>query len=377
MMTLRERTLAVYRGERPDVVPYMLDLSHWFYHRHHLRWDLSLTYDKPEYKLIDYHRRNKVGFYLPNLASFYSVTYPAGVRAETRKETVGGDPAIVWRLETPSGCIERKRIWNELTYSWQIDQWGFEDERGLRVFREAMSARRYEPHWDRYRMWNDYVGDGGVVYIIIGFSAMGYLLNQWMGIEGVSYATVDFPDALLETIEAVNSNLLQLVDLCCTSPAEVVMVGDNFSGDVQPPTFFDRWSRKFYVEAVRRLHAAGKHVAVHIDGRLRGALGMIRETGADCADAVTPTPMGDLTPAQCREKAGPNFILSGGVPPNLWLPEVPEEVFRASVRDWLALKDSGHRLIANAGDQVPPGADESRIVLMRDMVEEFGRYEAR
>ena len=32
-MTLRERILAVYRGETPDVVPYMLDLSHWFYHK--------------------------------------------------------------------------------------------------------------------------------------------------------------------------------------------------------------------------------------------------------------------------------------------------------------------------------------------------------
>ena len=29
-------------------------------------------------------------------------------------------------------------------------------------------------------------------------------------------------------------------------------------------------------EAIRRLHAAGKFVAVHIDGMLRGALGMIR-----------------------------------------------------------------------------------------------------
>jgi hypothetical protein len=126
---------------------------------------------------------------------------------------------------------------------------------------------------------------------------------------------------------------------------------------------------------VRRLHAAGKHVAVHIDGRLKGALQMIRETGADCADAVTPTPMGDLSPAQCREEAGPDFILSGGVSPNLWLPEVPLETFRTGALDWLALKTSSRRLIANAGDQVPPNADESRIALMRDLVEEFGQYE--
>jgi hypothetical protein len=113
---------------------------------------------------------------------------------------------------------------------------------------------------------------------------------------------------------------------------------------------------------------------VHIDGRLRGAIGMIRDAGADCGDAITPAPMGDLTPSQCREEGGPNFILSGGVPPNLWLPEVPREVFEKSVLDWLELKRYGPRFIANAGDQVPPHAVEERIEIMRDLVEKHGRY---
>jgi hypothetical protein len=75
-----------------------------------------------------------------------------------------------------------------LTYSWQIERWSFDDERGLRVFREAMSQRRLEPHWEKHQAWNNYVGDTGVVYLPVGYSGMGYLLNQWMGIEGVSYA---------------------------------------------------------------------------------------------------------------------------------------------------------------------------------------------
>ena len=40
----------------------------------------------------------------------------------------------------------------------------------------------------------------------------------------------------------------------------------------------------------------------------------------------------------------------------------------------MALKREGPRLIAAAGDQVPPGAEEERIELMRDLVEERGRY---
>lgn len=149
---------------------------------------------------------------------------------------------------------------------------------------------------------------------------------------------------------------------------------DNFSSDIQPPHFFDEWSRPFYQEAIRRLHAAGKYVAVHIDGRLSGSLGMFAEVGADCADAVTPVPMGDLTPQQCRDEAGDDLILSGGVSPDLWLPRVDVEKFNDAVIRWLDLKKRSGGLIAGAGDQVPPGADEDRIKIMRDLVELHGRY---
>lgn len=370
-MTQRERILAVYRGETPDVVPFMLDLSHWYYHRHTLEWDLSRSYERPESDLIDYHRRVGAGFYMPNLGSFFNVTYPAGVQARVEKSSDGR--AITWTYETPRGSVSRTRHWHEQTYAWGISDWGIQNEDQLGILTHALASRSYSARWDRYQAWVDEVGELGVVYLPIGYSAMGQLLNYWMGIEGTVMATYDWPESLHESVDRINANNLQLVDLIATSPAEVVVMGDNFSGDVQPPRFFQTWSAAFYSEAIRRLHAAGKYVAVHIDGRLRGALSMIRDVGADAADAVTPTPMGDLTPAQCREEAGPEFILSGGVSPNLWLPDVSIDRFKQAVLDWLELARRSPRLIANAGDQVPPGADEGRIEIMRDMVERFGR----
>jgi len=373
-MTLRERIMAVYRGETPDVVPCMLDLSHWFYHKNRMPWDLTIAYEKPEAELIDYHKKASVGFYMPNLASFYSVRYGDDVSSEVLKKMKNGTPEIIWRLTTSLGTIERRRVWEETSYSWAISQWGVRDERGLRVLAAALRSRKYAPLWDNYRAWNDYVGDTGVVYALAGYSAVGHIMHYWLGVEGALFAAQDWPETFGDAIDEINANNLRLIDLLADSPAEVICLGDNFSSDIQPPSFFSRWSRAYYAEAVRRLHAAGKFVAVHIDGRLRGALAMIRDTGADCADAVTPAPFGDLTPVDCRREAGPDFILSGGVPPNLWVPDVPVEVFKKSVLDWLELRKQSPRLIANAGDQVPPGADEQRIEIMRDLVEQHGKY---
>ena len=373
-MTMRERILAVYRGETPDVVPFMLDLSHWFYQKHHLPWDLSQSHERPESDLIDYHKRVGAGFYIPPLGSFYSVAFPSDVEVETVRHEVDGVPEIIWRLRTPLGNIERRRRWEEQTYAWGISRWGIRNEQDLRVFGYAMSRQSFSPKWENYRAWTAEVGEHGTVYISPGYSAMGYLMHYWMGVESVSYALVDYPEVLGEVVEAINANNLELIDLLADSPAEIVLMGDNFSSDIQPPGFFRRWSAAYYEEAVRRLHAAGKFVAVHIDGRLEGAIRMIRETGADCGDAITPTPFGDLTPAECRDEAGPDFILSGGVSPDLWLPNVPLETFEAKVLQWLELRRESPRLIANAGDQVPPGADEDRIAIMRDLVEEHGKY---
>ncbi|MCE5186869.1 MAG: hypothetical protein LLF76_12165 [Planctomycetaceae bacterium] len=203
---------------------------------------------------------------------------------------------------------------------------------------------------------------------------MGQMLNYWMGIEQTMYAVMDYPTTLKDIITRINQNNLKLIDVLAESPAQIICLGDNFSSDIQPLGFYKQWSKWFYDEAICRLHKMGKYVAVHIDGRLSGAIEMIRDSGADCADAVTPKPMGDLTAQQCRDAAGKNFILSGGISPDLWLPDASIEDFKEAVLKWLALKKQSSRLIANAGDQVPPCAEEKRIELMRDLIDKHGQY---
>ena len=111
-----------------------------------------------------------------------------------------------------------------------------------------------------------------------------------------------------------------------------------------------------------------------MDGKLPGAIKMMKDIGVDCIDAVTPGSVGGCTPAQARAEAGNNLILSGGIPNELWYDYSPLEKFEEAVKEWLALKDISPALIAAAGDPVPPGAEESRILRMTELVEEYGYY---
>jgi uroporphyrinogen-III decarboxylase len=83
--------------------------------------------------------------------------------------------------------------------------------------------------------------------------------------------------------------------------------------------------------------------------------------GIDGADAVTPAPWGDLTPRQCREEAGPNLVLSGGVPPGSFLPHVPLRVLDEQIEAWLDLRHESPALILAPGDQLPPDGDLERV----------------
>jgi hypothetical protein len=373
-MTLRERILAVYEGRVPDKVPFMLDLSHYYYARFQKPWDLCKGYPEPERDLIDFNRKMGAGFYIPNQAHFYRTAYGENVQATVERREVNGIPEIVWRYETPIGAIERIRVWEPGSYSWAIKKWGVESEQDLRVLGYAMSVRRYEPLMENYRAWDDYVGEDGLVYLVPGYSAMGYLLHYWMGVENTVYAAADWPETMREVIDGINENNLEFIRMLSKYPARVAVMGDNFSSDVQPPRFFEEWSADYYRRAIGILHAGGKKVAVHIDGKLRNAIGMIREVGADAIDAVTPGSVGGLTPEQCREEAGEGLILSGGIPNELWYASAPAEAFERAVKDWLDLRRKSPALIAAAGDQVPPGAEEERILRMRDIVKEYGAF---
>jgi uroporphyrinogen-III decarboxylase len=143
---------------------------------------------------------------------------------------------------------------------------------------------------------------------------------------------------------------------------------------VHNPDFFERYTAPYYREVAERVHAKGKYLAIHVDGEMKGALAGMDRVGVDCIDAATPYPMFSLTPEEAREEAGPDLILSGGVPATVFGSTGTDLQFEKTVQRWLDTKKLSHRLILAAGDQVPPDAPWHRIAMLPDLVKKYGRY---
>ena len=370
-MSLRERVLAVYRGETPDVVPWFGDLSHWHVANRGVKW-LPFMTDVRDTGMIDLHRQVNCGVYL-NMGQFFDVVFDGEVQ-QTQGLLADG-MTTTWRLETPIGVIEELRRFEEASYSYNIVQRAVRTLDDVKVFAYAMSRRRYLPRFERYHEWSAICGDLGLPVASLSYSGLGFLISRFMGIAATVYALNDWPTEMRDAIDAVNDNCLQGLDMLLQGPPEVLILGDNFSSDVQSPRLFERWSAAFFREAARRIHAAGKHVAVHVDGRLRGLLRAMADVGMDCIDAVTPAPGGDLTPEECRAEAGPDLILWGGIPPALWSrTNRSDERFIAAIHRWLDLRSRSPRLVLAPGDQAPPDTDRYRIEMVAEICEEHGRY---
>jgi hypothetical protein len=205
--------------------------------------------------------------------------------------------------------------------------------------------------------------DVGLGFPSMGYTGFGSLISYYMGVENTVYALYDDPKAVKAYVDIYNQKHPELTDIYAKSPAPHIFFGDNLSSDIQSPDIFMEYSFSHYKNIAERLHAAGKTVSSHLDGRLNGILGLVAKTGVDVADACTPAPCGDLTPLQIRMQAGENLILFGGVSPEKWLPQTPEKEFIAHVREWPDLRKTSPMLVQSAGDQVPPGTERKRIKL--------------
>ena len=369
-MTQRERLLAVLHGETPDVVPWFASLSHWLYAQRKQRFTPSQDREL-DYEMIEFYKEVGAGIYI-ELGGILDTVYEGDVEDTQR---IDGD-IFYWTITTPVGEIQEIRVYNDRSFSWDITHRMVQSIDDVKVVRYAMERRNFIPLIEKYQKMVGACGNYGLPFASgVPYSGLGFFISRFMGIEKTIYALYDHPEKMGKTIELINRVNLKAIECLCNSTAEVILISDNLSSDVQSPSLFNRYSAGYYTRAADMIHDAGKYFAVHLDGRVRGLLRCLVECGVDIADAVTPKPTGDMTPHEIREEGGNDIILSGGVSPVFWSPNTRESDFISHVREWLDLRKISPRLIMSDGDQTPPGTSLRRIKLMKEIVEEYGRFE--
>jgi hypothetical protein len=368
-MTPRERAAAVFKGEVPDRVPLLLDLSHWYKKNYRVPFDLS-GYKTVDMDLVRLHQEVGAVCYV-EMGSFYDLV-PRSDDIVLKTSTEDG--VFRTKITTPAGSLYEERVFNPASYSYTIRRHLLQSVDDFRIVEHLMENLECVPRWERYEAWTEALGDFGFPYCQLPYSGLGYLISRNYGVEKTVYSIFDNPEEVKSLIESINRRNLEILGTIIDGPFQVLIISDNFDSTVQTPELFNTYSRDYYTEVACRLHDKGKYLAVHVDGEMRGALSLMKECRVDCIDAATPYPMFSLTAAAARKEAGREMVLSGGIPATVFGAQGSETEFVESVRLWLETKNTSSRLIMAAGDQVPPDAPIERIRMLPELIDRFGRY---
>lgn len=373
-MTLQERLLAVFRHERPDVVPWFADLTYWYAAQSYWgtlpeRWQGD--------GVAQMYRDLNVGCHEHALSLPCEISYHDIEVVTTEEKDADGRPyrqQVEWR--TPVGTITQIKQFEPLACTWAYRQYPVQTPQDLKVLRFIHESQEVKPFYEAQQRQMDLFGEWGVAASIPPRSPLANLIVIWMGVINTMYALHDAPQEIERTLEVLAAADDPIYEAICGAPAPLVYFGENITGEVVSPKLFEKYYAPYYRQRVPQLHAAGKFIFVHVDGTFRKVLAPLAATGVDCAQSLTPAPVGDVPVAEMRAVAeSADLILWGGVPAAFFSPLYPEEALRDIVLECLRCYRDDDRFMLCVCDQVPPDGIIDRVRLVSDLVEEHGRKE--
>ncbi len=364
-----ERLIRAFRGEETDTLPWFADLTYWYSAQEKMG-------RLPEKYLgrgrISLYKELGCGAHEELYGSVVKTTYEGVKVKRWREET--SDGRIIEKVEyhTPLGILKGYRKYSPVSFSWAWVEHPVktvEDLKKLKYIYENLKVEADEAAYDRQeRLMKEWDG-WGLVSSLPPRSPFARLLIQWAGAMNTFRLYWKAREELDEVIQVMGESDDPIYEAIAEAPADFVYFGENISSDMVGPKIFNEYYAPYYRRRVRELHAKKKLIYVHIDGRLKGVLPLLRETGVDCAQSLTPAPVGDVPLEDFRKLAGPGITLWGGLPGVYFSPVYPEHLLKEMVYRILDVYGNDKRFIVGVADQVPPDGDIKRVRLVTEILE--------
>jgi len=365
-MSIRSEVLDLLRGRPGRRVPWFGDLSYYYYSLER-RDKLEKKHRGPEGEKRFYADFG-VGIYL-----YTPDAFTVGYGERVKYTEVKTPDRIGLRYDTPVGSIESVQDYVPGQYCFAYSQHFVRTIQDLRVMRYVFENARYGENYEAYLHYDRLWGEDGIGFAmgVASMAPMQKLLSRWAGVETTVALSQDHPEEFAAAFAAIEQSQEPLVEVLAASPAEVVILPENLASQVVGESFFRRFDMPYYTRIVERLHAAGKLVAIHIDGGLKPCLGLLASCGFDIAEAVTPAPFGDLPVEELRRAAGPDIVIWGGLPGGVFSRNYSDEYFEQYLLN--VLRHADDRFVLGVADQVPPDAVPERIGRVRELVDSHPR----
>ena len=195
------------------------------------------------------------------------------------------------------------------------------------------------------------------------------MLLEYLGEVPLCYALQDDRERVERLLGLLDQQMLEILQRLADLPAIYVEFPDNLHGGMTNPRLFARYCLPDYQRYVGILHGQGKVVGSHTDGDVRPLLALLRESGLDVCESISPFPLTSCTFDEVWSawRGGP--LIWGGIPsPLLEVDRTDETSFREFVAHLLETVGAGP-IILGVGDLVMGNNSIERVKYIAEQVE--------
>ncbi len=385
-MTHRERFLNRINGKPVDRTPFFPDLTKWYEYMRYgdgerprsflpggIIWPDEPLHAKPgimpeRYRDLDFlgvHRAIDCGMPVHGYHIFFNTHVDESVQFAKEQ----ADRQITTTVTTPVGNLREVRTLNA-THNWTVTEHMVKSHDDFKVIEHMTAHTTYAPDYEPVERALEMIGEQGYLNLIIPRSPMGRMIHNFAGLLPMTYAIADAPGAVRKLLEAITEKDRELWKIAAEAPGKIAFMADNMDEFLISPVWYRDYFLPVYQEMNDVLHAGGKKVLTHMDGRLKNIFPMIPDSGFDVLDGCCPAPMCDYQPKELAAALGEGQTAYCGVPASYFIRGASHEKILDFAKK--ILDEMGERVILNVADVLPAEADIETVEKMAELVKSYG-----
>jgi uroporphyrinogen-III decarboxylase len=200
----------------------------------------------------------------------------------------------------------------------RIVKWPIEKPSDYRVMEHILEHQVAKPDNEGVLKADEEVGDSGILMGFQTSSPVQNLIQEWMGLVQFYNHLMKYTADLENLMALMHEKNTEVYEVMAESPVEVQCIIENTDIGLVSPKIYEKYSMKHVKDFVDIMHRHGKIAIVHMCGKINGLLQLIKQTGLDGIDTLTPVPVGDIEYRRVYQLFGEKFVVYGALQATSW-----------------------------------------------------------
>jgi len=355
-MNFREANLKVFSREKIPFVLFQPRIEPWYW------WHTNFSTLPERYKnmsLLELFDELNVSMryvhYYTGQPNPIDVKYAEEVKIVEREEA--SDEKVII-IETPYGPLTRyigktsEGLWRTIKHPVEKKE---DFKKLIWLYRNTIFSFSRE----NFMKGSEFMSFRGYPQFFVPRSPYQCLCLEWMSLENLIYALVDYPELVEDVMKAIDESYDRLYEeIISCKEVKIVNFGENIDEFLLSERYFEKYLIPFYEKRVGQLKKNGIYTYIHMDGHVRNLLKYLKYLPFDGIEALTPQPQGDVSIGEIKEHIGDKILLDG-IPAVIFLPTFSEKEFMECVEKIVRLFSPN--LILGISDELPQDAPEESI----------------